>query len=96
MRLKIRENLKTANLNLKSYNKSAFSDFIFLGQYNNFMSFTMIDARESIETIKMPALRVFRDYSIVDLQLLIKYKNKNLSCLVKLLLQFILIQPTRL
>ena len=53
------------------------------------MSLAMIDAIESIKAIEDAALRVFRDYSIVDLCLLIKYKSKNFSCSVKFVLQFI-------
>ena len=50
------------------------------------MSFAMID---TIESIEMPALQVFLDYSIVDLYLLIKSKSKNFSCSVNFLLRFI-------
>ena len=50
------------------------------------MSFSMIDAIASIE---IPAVWVFWKYAIVNLYLLIKYKSKNFSCLVKFLLRFI-------
>ena len=62
---------------------------IFRANINTFVSFAMIDTIESIETIEMPALQVFLDYSIVDLYLLIKSKSKNFSCSVNFLLRFI-------